>query len=599
MSDIDATARYTNLAELWEVSSRAHEARPLFGIKDDTTTPATWEWLTYGEVSAQVDACRAGLAALGIGAGSVVAVVADNRPEWAAAAYACYGRRASYVPMYQAQGSEEWRFILSDCAAQVVFCASESIYAELHSMIGDRGGCPLLQRVVGFDLPANHPDSWHAFLAAGLASPVDPQYPAANELAGFIYTSGTTGDPKGVKLSHGNITSNVNAVRGVFPLSSGDRSLSFLPWAHSFGQTCELHVLVSLGTALAINDDVANLLDNLAQVQPTVLYAVPRIFNRIYDAVGAQIREKPGLVQTLVGRGVSAAERMAAGQSVGGLQRLAHALAERLVFAKVRARFGGKLRYAISGSAALSAEVARFIDALGITVYEGYGLSETSPIATANYPGHRKLGSVGKPIPLVDIQIDHSATGNAEQGEIIVHGPNVMQGYHNRPEEQAQVFTADGGLRTGDTGWIDDDGYLFIGGRIKEQYKLENGRYVMPALLEERLKLSPYIAHVMLDGSNRPFNIAVVVPEPEALQAWADLHGHALAAPSADNAVHDLVTAEIEKYAKDFRGYEKPRKLLLVDDDFSSENGLLTPTLKLKRAKVIDKYQEQIDSLYG
>ena len=590
-----AKSGFTNLAELWQISSAAHAQRPLFGVK----RADGWEWLSYGDVASQVDACRAALAHMGVAAGGVVAVVADNRPEWAAAAYASYGRRASYVPMYQAQGLAEWRFILNDCAAEVVFCATEEIYGQLNTLIGASAGCPALRKVVGFDLPADHPDSWQALLATGEARPVAPDFPDSEELAGFIYTSGTTGDPKGVKLSHGNITSNINAVQHLFPLRDDDRSLSFLPWAHSFGQTCELHVLVSLGTALGLNDQVENLVDNLAQVRPTVLYAVPRIFNRIYDGVNAQIREKPGFVRALVRRGISAAERAASGEAVGLMDRLAFVLANKLVFSKVRARFGGRLRYAISGSAALSAEVASFIDALGIMVYEGYGLSETSPIATANYPQNRKLGSVGKPIPRVSIEIDRRVTGDPAQGEIIVRGPNVMQGYHNRPEEQAMVFTADGGLRTGDTGWLDDDGYLYISGRIKEQYKLENGKYVMPAPLEERLKLSPYIAHVMLDGSNRPFNIAVVVPEREALQTWAERHDHSLVEADHDAAVQALISTELQKYASDFKGYEKPRKLLLVDDDFTTENGLLTPTLKLKRARVLAKYQDRIDALYA
>lgn len=583
-----------NLAELWRRSMKAHSQRPLFGVR----SAVGWRWLTYGDLAAQVNACRGALAQIGVGPRSVVAVVADNRPEWAAAAYATYGRCAAYVPMYQAQGVDEWRFILNDCEAEVVFCATEGIYQQLAALAGKADGCPALRYVVGFDLPDQHPNSWASLLAVGEAHPVRTQIPDANQLAGLIYTSGTTGDPKGVKLSHGNITSNINAVQDLLPLSVEDRSLSFLPWAHSFGQTCELHVLVSRGTAMGINDDVAHLVDNLAEVQPTVLFAVPRIFNRIYDSVTAQINEKPSFVRSLVNKGIGAAGRRLTGMRLGLADGLALWLADRLVFGKVRARFGGQLQYAISGSAALSQEVASFIDALGIMVYEGYGLSETSPIATTNYPDNRKLGSVGKPIPGVRIEIDYGITGDNEQGEIIVHGPNVMQGYHNRPEDQAAVFTADGGLRTGDTGWLDADGYLFIGGRIKEQYKLENGKYVMPARLEERLKLSPYIAHVMLDGSNRPFNVAVVVLEPDALRTWAERHGHTLDALIDDPQVHDLVLAELDKYASAFKGYEKPKRVLLVDDDFTTDNGLLTPTLKLKRAKVRERYQAQIDALY-
>ncbi len=586
---------YSNLVELWQRSATTFADRPLFGVKGSNG----WQWRTYAMVADQVDACRSALAQRGIGPGSVVAVVADNRPEWAVAAYASYGRRAAYVPMYQAQGVDEWRFILNDCNAQLVFCATVEIYERLRALAGVADGCPALAHVIGFDLPAEHPDGWGAFIATGSQQAFAPDYPASGELAGFIYTSGTTGDPKGVMLSHGNITSNINAVQRLFPLTSEDRSLSFLPWAHSFGQTCELHIMVSIGAGLGLNDAVENLVANLAEVRPTVLYAVPRIFNRIYDAVTAQIRERPGFVQALVNRGIGAAERALGGVDLSLGDRLALALADKLVFGKVRARFGGRLRYAVSGSAALAPEVASFIDALGITVYEGYGLSETSPIATANFPGHRKLGSVGKPIPGVRIEIDYGATDDPSQGEIIIHGPNVMQGYHHRPEEQAKVFTAEGGLRSGDTGWVDEDGYLFIGGRIKEQYKLENGKYVMPAPLEERLKLSPYIAHVLLDGSNRPYNVAVVVPEQETLKKWAEHHGHELRELGENQAVHALLVEEIERLGRDFKGYEKPKKVLVVDDDFTTENGLLTPTLKLKRARVIEKYLPQLDALYG
>jgi len=594
MSETDRADGYGNLAELWQRSSEAYSERQLFGVKE----PDGWRWMTYGDLAGDVDACRAALAGHGIGAGGVVAVVADNRPEWAAAAYATYGRRACYVPMYQAQGVKEWRFILNDCSAQLVFCASTEIFESLRGLAGQVDGCPALEHVVCFDLPSDHPQSWQSFLSSA-GTPVAPEFPAPEELAGFIYTSGTTGDPKGVKLSHGNIVSNINAVQPLLPLSGDDRSLSFLPWAHSFGQTCELHLLASLGVAMGLNDEVPNLVENLPHVQPTVLLAVPRIFNRFYDAVTAQIRVRPQVVQNLVNRGIAAAERQVSGDPLSLGDRLAFAISDKLVFNKVRARFGGRLRYALSGSAALSPEVASFIDALGIMVYEGYGLSETSPIVSTNYPGHRKLGSVGKPIPGVTVEIDTAATEALDQGEIIVRGPNVMQGYHNRPEEQTNVFTDRGGLRTGDTGWLDDDGYLYIGGRIKEQYKLENGRYVMPAPLEERLKLSPYIAHVMLEGTNRPFNMVLVVPADEALAEWAQDHGREVGRASESPDVHSLISSEVERLAADFKGFEKPKAVVVVDEEFTTDNGLLTPTLKIKRAKVMEKYQAEIDAAFA
>ncbi|MBT8494324.1 MAG: long-chain fatty acid--CoA ligase [Deltaproteobacteria bacterium] len=584
--------KLVNLAQLCERACDRFSDRPLFGTKDGDS----WSWITYAEFHEQVAEVRGGLAALGVEPGDKVAVIADNRIEWAATAYATYGRRATCVPMYQAQKPDEWRFILDDCGAKAVFVATPEIHEKLTAM---KQHLPALEHVIGFDLEESNDASYLSLCRKGRSAPVQVLQAEAGELAGYIYTSGTTGNPKGVMLSHQNICSNVEAVEQVFPLAKEDRSLSFLPWAHAFGQTCELHVLVNTGASLALNDAIPNLIGNLAEVKPTILYAVPRIFNKLYDKVMGQIREKPAAIQKLVARGLRAANAKKEGKSAGILDRAALSLAEGLVFKKVRERFGGRLKYAISGSAALSVEVARFIDALDITVYEGYGLSETSPIATANYPGARKMGSVGKAIPGVRIEIDTSATGDEKLGEIIIHGPNVMQGYHNRPEEQAKVFTSDGGLRSGDTGYIDDEGFLYIRGRIKEQYKLENGKYVMPAPLEEMLKLSPYVAHVMLDGSNRPYNIAVVVPEAEALGKWAKEKGVDVGKPSDSAEVKELLEQELKSYSGKFKGYEKPRGFIVVDEEFTTDNGMLTPTMKLKRAKVLEKYQSQIDALYS
>src|SRR5690606_12759594 len=269
--------------------------------------------------------------------------------------------------------------------------------------------------------------------------------------------------------------------------------------------------------ALALNDDITAIVSNLAEVRPTILIAVPRIFNRIYDSVNQQMQSKPKPIQRLFETGLAVAKKRSLGQPVGTLEGVAASLAERLIFSKVRQRFGGRLKLVISGSAALNKDVAEFIDALGIMVYEGYGLSETSPVVSVNYPGHRKIGSVGPVIPNVKVVIDESQTEEPGEGEIIVYGPNVMKGYHNRPEETAAVMLDDGGFRTGDLGMLDKEGYLYITGRIKELYKLENGRYVAPAALEEELKVSPYISNVVLYGANIPYNTALVTPSMDAL----------------------------------------------------------------------------------
>jgi long-chain acyl-CoA synthetase len=582
---------FQNLVELCERSCREFAGRELFGVKRDTG----WRWLTYREFGEQVDAFRGGLASLGVGRGDVVAIVANNRVEWAVACYASYGLGAAFVPMYQEQLEKEWQFILGDCQAKVVLGGTSAVTEKLRGM---QPALPALQHVVGLELPPSDDHSYAALLEAGRRHPVASISPSPADVAGLIYTSGTTGMPKGVILTHGNITSNVNAIHKLFEFQPDDRSLAFLPWAHSFGQTCELHCLVSMGCSMAINDEVKNLVANLAEVKPTILYAVPRVFNRLYDGVNAQIASKPSAIQWLFKRGIEIATRKSKGETIGPVDGLLLALADRLIFSTVRARFGGRLKYAISGSAALSPEVAAFIDALGITVYEGYGLTETSPIATANYPGARKMGSVGKPIPGVSIQIDRTITGDAVHGEIIIKGPNVMLGYHNRPEENAAVLMEDRSFRSGDMGYLDPEGFLFISGRIKEQYKLENGKYVVPSPLEEKLKLSRYIANVMIYGANKPHNVALVVPDLEALRTWAAKEDLALDDLPHNERVRELLRTEIDTLSRDLKGYERVQDFMIGVEDFTTDNGMLTPTLKLKRRAVLERYGPDLEQLY-
>jgi long-chain acyl-CoA synthetase len=344
--------------------------------------------------------------------------------------------------------------------------------------------------------------------------------------------------------------------------------------------------------------------DNLSEVKPTMLVSVPRIFNKIYDGLHKKMDEAGGLKKKLFYAAIENAEhrkKLAAEGKSSGWADLKHAILDKLVFSKVRDRFGGRLKYAFSGGAALAEEVANFIDNLGIMVYEGYGLTETSPIATANWPGSRKIGSIGRPIPGVEIKIDKKITGDAVNGEIIIYGHNIMKGYHNMPEENAKVFTDDGGFRTGDMGRIDDDGFVWITGRIKEQYKLENGKYVVPGPLEEHLKLSPYIANVMIHGDNRPFNVALIVPDLERLDTFAKEHGLDTAnydALMATEPVQKLYAEQLEEYSGGFKQYEKVKKFQLIHQDFSPENDMLTPTLKLKRRIVLQHYGEKLNSLY-
>ncbi|MEJ7735342.1 MAG: long-chain fatty acid--CoA ligase [Polyangiaceae bacterium] len=589
-----SSPNFENLVELFERSTKLYGARDLFGKKKGEQ----WTWTSYAEVQKQVEEFRGGLAAMGVQRGDNVCIISNNRVEWAVTAYACYGLGAALVPMYEAQLAKEWAFIAKDCSAVMVICATQEIYDKCQELPAK---APTVKHILCMALPKDDPQSFQAVLEAGAKNPTPSISPKPEDTACLIYTSGTTGNPKGVILSHGNIASNISAVHSMLPLGGDDRSLSFLPWAHSFGHTCELHAMLSMGASMALNDDVTKLVDQLSEVQPTLLFSVPRIFNRIYDGVNKQMTGKPKIIQSLFRNGLRAAAKKKKGESLGLWEGLTLPLADKLVFSKIRAKFGGRMKYAFSGGAALSKDVAEFIDGLGIRVYEGYGLTETSPIATANRPDAVRIGSVGKPIPGVKVVIDKSAIGDGKQGEIVIHGPNIMQGYHNRDDENRAVFTEDRGFRTGDLGYLDDDGFLFITGRIKEQYKLENGKYVSPAPLEEQLKLSPYILNAMVYGDNRLYNTALVVADADAVKKWAAEQGiegegeKLLETPK----VKEFLLTQVEQYSSEFKGFEKIKKITVTGDDFSTQNDMLTPSLKVKRRVVWQKYGPKLEALYS
>jgi long-chain acyl-CoA synthetase len=467
---------FTNLVEMLAGSVERFSDNPFLGTKEGDE----WTWMTYAEFGTEVAAARAGLASLGVERGDRVSVISDNRVEWAVAAYGTYSLAAAYVPMYEAQHAEEWHYILNDCGAKVLIVANDDIRATVDDFAADLES--LQQIVVMGDTAGGDAITFDELLDRGRAAPLDPVFPDENDVAGFVYTSGTTGSPKGVLLSHGNIASNVSAIHEVFPLEEEDRSASFLPWAHSFGQTVELHVLVSMGCSTGLTN-ARRLINDMPEIAPTILVAVPTVFNRIYDGLIKRMEAAGGVQKAMFDRAMATErtrmERRKTGSTTRWLE-MQHSVYDGLVFKKVRDAFGGRLKFAFSGGAAISTEVAEFISALGITVYEGYGLTETSPIVTANNRKARRVGSVGRAIPEVTVELDTDASGEEGIGEIIVHGPNVMQGYYNLPEQDAAVFTDDGGFRTGDLGALDDDGFLFIRGRIKEQYKLENGKYVVP-----------------------------------------------------------------------------------------------------------------------
>ncbi len=592
----DFKPRFPDLVSLYKDTIARNGSRPLFGTKRN----GVWEWMTYSQFAADVDRARAGLAQLGVGKGDRVAAISNNRVEWAAGAYATYGVGGAWVPMYEAQQEKEWKFILLDCGAKAVFAATPHIAGKLAAM---KSELPELQHIICLDGPSEGAITYAELLQKGAANPTAPVEVSPKDIAGYIYTSGTTGNPKGVLLSHSNLACNSSAALQVFPITSDHRSLSFLPWAHSFGQTAELHTLFAAGASLAICEGIPKIIDNLAEVHPSILMAVPNIFNKIYDGVQKQMAAKPAIIQSLFRNGLRAQSEAKQGKSLGLGDTLVLALAKKLVFSKIVAKFGGRLQFAISGGAALSREVGEFVDNLGISVFEGYGLTETSPVAAANTPeGGRRIGTVGKPIPGVRIVLDHEASGSQEEGEIVVYGHNVMQGYYNLPEETAKVFTQDGGFRTGDLGRFDSDGFLYITGRLKELYKLENGKYVAPAALESKLQLSPYILQAMVYGANRPFNVAVLVPDMAAVKGWAEGQGIDTSNVDkllADEKVRGLIKEELKSYGKEFKGFEAIRDFILTADEFTVANDMLTPKLSMKRRNVLKRYESAIESLYS
>ncbi len=589
-----------NLVEMFAQSVARFGGNRWMGTKN--AAGDAYDWVTYDQVAQRIDDLRGGLAHVGIAKGDAVGIIANNRVEWAAACYAAYGLAGRYVPMYEAELDQTWRYIIEDAAVRVLFVSQADILQRVQGWIDE---IDTLDHV--FLIDGQGENTMAGLERIGRDHPVAAIYPDAEDIAGLIYTSGTTGSPKGVLLSHGNLTSNVHAVRKTYhQLDESLRTLSFLPWAHSYGQTAELHFLMSIGGSTGFAESPQTIVDDLALVQPTFLLAVPRIFNRVYDGLNAKMNEQGGLAKKLFDMGVDAGKMRRklrqAGQT-SALNDLKFKIADALVFKKIRAKFGGRLMYSLSSSAALSPHIAEFFEDVGIPVYEAWGMTELSPAGTLNSPEHNKLGSAGRPIDKVRLVIEKTFDGdNPDEGELIVYGPNVMQGYHNKPEATRATMTEDGGLRTGDRAYIDEDGYLFITGRIKEQFKLENGKFVSPATMEEEIKLLPCVEHTMIYGINRPYTVCLVYPDFMVMEKLAKAKGWPTqpAAMVGDSKVRTYIQNQILSHLQGkFGSYEIPRHFIILSEGFSVENGMLTQTFKLKRREVLKTYQPLIDAAYS
>ena len=588
-----------NLVDWWEESVTKFSERPLFGTKNKE---GVYKWATYKEIGNRIDNLRAGLTQLGIGKDDVVGIIANNRPEWAVIGYATWGCLARYVPMYEAELVQVWKYIINDSGAKVLFVSNPAIYEKIKDFPKD---IPTLKHI--FIIESDGDNSMASLEKKGAAKPVAPKSPKAEDVAELIYTSGTTGNPKGVLLMHMNFTSNSHAGLKMYPELYENEvvSLTILPWAHVFGQTAELFAIIRLGGRMGLIESTKTIINDIVQIKPTFIIAVPTVFNRIYDGLWNKMNKDGGLARALFVMGVEAAKKKRVLAEKGQSDLMTNfkvAVADKIVFKKIRERMGGRMLGSMTGSAAMNVEISKFFFDIGIPIYDCYGLTETSPGITMNGSQAYRIGSVGRPIDKVKVVIDSSVVEEgATDGEIIAYGPNVMKGYHNRPEDTKAALTPDGGFRTGDRGRLDKDGYLFITGRIKEQYKLENGKFCFPVSLEENICLASFVQQAVVYGLNRPYNVCIVVPDFDVLLDYAKEKGlptDIKTLVEREDIIHMISEAVTGQLKGKFGGYEIPKKFIILPEAFSLDNGMLTQTMKLKRKVILDKLNDRIEALY-
>jgi long-chain acyl-CoA synthetase len=567
-----------------------------------------WVSLTWAETEARVRAVAGGLRALGVEREQVCAILSGTRIEWVLADYGVLCAGACTSAIYPSSTPEDCAYILADSGAVVAFVDGEEQVAKLASR---RAELPALRRVVAFDGQAT-PDGWvvpfERFEAEGRAH--DRAHPGGFEetaaavrgdsLATLLYTSGTTGRPKGVELTHGCWVSQSLAVERSGILDHPDIFQFFwLPLAHSFGKmigTAQLR----LGFPTAVDGRIEAIVENLAKLRPTFVCAVPRIFEKVHAKVLAGAREggalKARLFRWALEVGLQARRAERAGRAVGPLLAAQRALADRLVFQRIRHLFGGRLQFFVSGSAPLAREVAEFFDAMGVVILEGYGLTETSAATHCNRPDARRLGAVGLPLPGMETRI-------AEDGEVLVRGPWVMRGYHGLPDQTGEALDAEGWLHTGDVGQVDADGYLTLTDRKKDLIKTSGGKYVAPAELESRIKMAcPLVSQVLVHGDRRSYVTALVTLDPEAVRTWAAGNGLDERDPAALSRLPELsavVQRGLDKVNAALPRYATVKKFRILPAEFTEAAGEVTPSQKLKRRVIEERQRGVLDSMYG
>ena len=565
-----------------------------------------WRSISSDEFRRAVEELSLGLRGLGVHKGGCVAILSENRPEWAIADLAALTAAAVTAPVYATLTPAQVLYILNDCRASVVFVSNET---QARKILEIRGQATRLTHVVLIDdtkldgtlTLAEVRDKGRPLLEkekdavrkrAAEAKPDD--------LATLIYTSGTTGDPKGVMLTHSNLVSNVLAARKVFAaMGPEDVCLSFLPLCHVFERMAGYYLMLNVGATIAYAESVEKVPENMAEVQPTLMCSVPRLYEKMYARVNDKVANDPPARQRIfrwamsVGREVF--KHRVERSSPGLLLRLKFAVADALVFSKIKARTGGRLKLFVSGGAPLAREIAEFFGAAGLTILEGYGLTETSPVITVNRVEWLKPGSVGLPLEGVEVR-------TAADGEILTRGPHVMKGYYNKPEATAEAIDKDGWFHTGDVGVIDSDGVLIITDRKKDILVTSGGKNIAPQPIENRLKTNKFFTEVVMVGNRRSYPSALVVPNFDSLEKWAREKGVGFA--SREELVGKPEVTEhfkrlISELNADLAQFERIKKVAVLPREFTIEAGELTPTLKVKRRVIEQKYKDEIDRLYG